>query len=113
MKVQLDLKRLTEVQDLMGAELPEIVGSLTESMRASIERLEESMAAEDLDGAARAAHACRNDALMVGARQILEALTDLEAAARAGQLRAAGEALERTQSVWPATLEQLQRAAER
>src|ERR1700730_14357956 len=113
MKVQLDLKRLAEVQDLMGAELPEIVGSLAESMRANVERLEESMAAEDLDGAARAAHACRNDALMVGAQELLEALTELETAARAGELRAASEALERTRSVWPATLEQLQRVAER
>ena len=66
----------------MGAEAPAIVSSMLDNMTAAIDEVEHAVGDGDLDRATSAAHRCRNDALMLGARQLLAALTDLEAATR-------------------------------
>ena len=76
MKIELELGRLAQIQEVMGTAVPELVGGMLESMRAAIEQVELAMSAGRLDHAAKASHACRNDALMVGARQLLVALTE-------------------------------------
>jgi len=110
-KIELELGRLAQIQEVMGTGLPEIVGGMLESMRAAIEQVELAMSSGHLDRAAKAAHACRNDALMVGARQLLAALTELETAARSELVQEARSALDALRQAWPATRDELERVA--
>lgn len=87
----------------MGAEAGAIVATMLRSMTSAIEQVESATAAGELDQATRAAHAARNDALMVGARQLQEALSELEAATRNWDGDRAHVALERIREVWPPT----------
>jgi HPt (histidine-containing phosphotransfer) domain-containing protein len=111
LKVELELERLAQIQEVMGTGLPELVGGMLDSMRAAIEQVELAMSSGRLDQAAKAAHACRNDALMVGARQLLVALTELETAARSELEQDARSALEALRQAWPATRDALERVA--
>jgi hypothetical protein len=111
MKVELNLMGLAEIQELLGAELPEIVGGIAQSMRMAIEEVELAMRSGDLERTAGAAHACRNDALIVGAKQLLSALAELEEAARGGQAEIARQSLAAVREAWPETLDALERAA--
>jgi HPt (histidine-containing phosphotransfer) domain-containing protein len=98
-----DLERIRELQDLLGSEAPEIVASMLASMTTAIDQLEAAVAAGELDEATQAVHRCRNDALMLGARQLQEALTELEAATRDWHEARVRIALERVREVWPPT----------
>jgi HPt (histidine-containing phosphotransfer) domain-containing protein len=98
-----DLGRINELQELMGTDANALVASALARMTASVEELETKLAAGRLDQAVQPAHACRNDALMLGARPLLDALTALEAAAREADEPRAHDALERVEAVWPAT----------
>lgn len=109
---RLDLSRIAELQGVMDGGIDRIVGSLLQSMESAIEQAKAAVAAGQLDDAARAAHLCRNDALMVDAKQLLAALSELESAARDHQLEPTRHALERVQVVWPGTREELERAAD-
>jgi hypothetical protein len=91
----------------MGPEATSMVTSMQSSLAAAIERLEVTVVAGELAPAVQAAHRARNDALMLGAGPLLVALTDLEAAARDRDARAAGAALERLRDVWPPTRDEL------
>jgi hypothetical protein len=110
-KVELELERLAQIQEVIGAKLPEIVGGMVESMTAAIDQVEEAMQAGALDRAAKAAHACRNDALMIGAKQLLSALTSLENAARDGDDELARGQLVALREAWPGTRDELKRVA--
>jgi HPt (histidine-containing phosphotransfer) domain-containing protein len=108
----LDLKRIAELGSLIGSDLEGLLGSLALSMADSIEALERALAAGDLGQATQAAHSCRNDALIVGARQVLAALSEVEAASRALRLEEARAAFERVRAAWPATRAELERAVD-
>jgi len=82
---ELDLTRLAKLQPLLGSRLPEIVTGLVRELGVAIDELGRAVTAGDLDAAARAAHAARNSALMLDARPLLNALRELENAARAGR----------------------------
>jgi hypothetical protein len=97
-EVELDLKRLTELQQLLGTELPEIVATLLDELTSALSRID----AGDLDAVALAAHAARNSALMIDARQILGYLEALEVSARHGEPGAASAANDRLRASWPA-----------
>jgi len=105
-----DLRRLGELQHVMGADAAQILAGLLESMRGAVERIERALASGDLGEAARAAHACRNDGLMVGASELLSALQVVEQAARRGELTSARTALIKLREVWPGTRDALERA---
>ena len=107
----IDLQRIGELEDLMGADATAIVSSMLGNMTAAIDEVELAMGAGDLDRATSAAHRCRNDALMLGARQLLAALTDLEAATRESDEAGAGTALGRVRLVWPPTRDELAASA--
>jgi HPt (histidine-containing phosphotransfer) domain-containing protein len=107
----LDLERIAEVSRLIGSDLEGMLISLVQSMARSIEDLERAIADADLEGATQAAHRCRNDALIVGARELLAALTSLEAHSRNLQLGPARDALEPVRRAWPAARAELERAA--
>jgi HPt (histidine-containing phosphotransfer) domain-containing protein len=110
-RVEVDVARLAQIREVMGVELSELVGGMLDTMRTAIEETERAMATGALDRAAKAAHACRNDALMLGAKQLLAALSELEQAARAHDRPRAEAALVGVQAVWPATRDELTRIA--
>ena len=112
MSAYFDLSRIIELQGVMGSEPAAMVATMLRSMTSAIEQLESATAAGELDRAARAAHAARNDALMVGASRLQEALTELEAAARNSDGDGARVALERIREVWPPTRDGLTAVAE-
>jgi len=109
--VELELQRVAELQSVIGATLPEILAGMVISMSTAIDQVEEAMRAGELDRVAKAAHACRNDAMMVGAKQLLAALTEIENAARSGELSLAQRALIAMRETWPETRDELERAA--
>jgi HPt (histidine-containing phosphotransfer) domain-containing protein len=109
-RVELDLERVAKLESILGSELPEIVASLVGSMSARIAQAEEALADGRIEDLTQAAHACRNDALMVGAQPMLTALNELEEASRADQLEEARAAMQRLREIWPETRDQLQRA---
>ena len=110
MSEPLDLRRIAELQGLMGDGIDGIVGSLVQSMEQAIDRAGAAVAAGELDEAARAAHLCRNDALMVDAKELLRALSELESAARDHRDDATRAALDQVQLVWQTTRRELERA---
>jgi hypothetical protein len=110
MTTYVDLERIRELQDVMGAEAGKIVASMLRTMTAAIDEVEAAFAACELDRATQAAHLGRNDALMVGAKPLLDALTELEAASRDHDELRAREALDGLRAVWPATRDQLTEA---
>jgi len=111
MTIYFDLERIAELEDVMGAQAETIVASMLRNMTAAIDEVEAAFAAGDLDRATQAAHLCRNDALMLTARPLLDALTELESATREHDESRAREALEGLRAVWPTTREQLAEAA--
>jgi HPt (histidine-containing phosphotransfer) domain-containing protein len=111
MSARFDLKRIAELQEVMGTELSGIVEALMQSMSTSIEGLEAALADGELEEATRAAHLCRNDALMVGARELQLALAEVESATRGAQLEEARAAFERLEALWLPTREELARVA--
>jgi HPt (histidine-containing phosphotransfer) domain-containing protein len=112
MEPLIDRERVVELERLMKEPLAEIVGELVQSMNESIERARQAIQAEDLEMAARAAHRCRNDALIVGAGPLQRALGELEAAARGGERAAAADALGLVEEAWSMTRPELGAAAQ-
>ena len=98
-----DLSRINELKDVMGSEVGPIVASMLVTMTGAIEEVEAALAAGELDRATRAAHAARNDALMLGAGPLQRTLSELEAATRLLDEAEARAALERLRKIWPAT----------
>lgn len=110
MTTYFDLQRIAELQDVLGAEAGTIVASMLRNMTAAIDEVEAAFGAGDLARATQAAHLCRNDALMLGAKPLLDALTALEAATRDQDEARARVALDELRAVWPATRERLAEA---
>ena len=106
-----DASRIEELQDVLGGDTAAILASMLTSMTGAIERLEAAMAAGELAGAIQAAHRARNDALMLSAGWLQDALTDFEDAARRGDAPGADAALARVRQVWPPTRDGLAAAA--
>jgi HPt (histidine-containing phosphotransfer) domain-containing protein len=111
MSAYCDLDQVRRLQDVMGADVASIVASMVAAMTEAIEEVEAGMAAGELDRVTRAAHRCRNDAMMLGARPLLKALTELEAAGREYDAGRATQALGRVREVWPLTRDELAASA--
>jgi HPt (histidine-containing phosphotransfer) domain-containing protein len=107
-----DLSRIAQLEDVMGADAGAIVASMLTSMADAMEEIGAALAAGEFDRATRAAHSARNDALTVGARPLLEALTELEASTRRCDAAGASGALERVHAFWPATRDALAASAD-
>ena len=112
MTVELDLTRLDQVVDVLDTTVPEIVAGILANLTETIATLDAHLDHERLELAARAAHTCRNDALLVGARALLSALNAIEQAARGGDLRDAREAQLTLNQVWPETRRALAKISE-
>jgi HPt (histidine-containing phosphotransfer) domain-containing protein len=113
MVAPLDPQRLAELEHILGPDFGSILDSLEHSIASAIDDAEAALAAGDLAATAYAAHACRNDALMVGASELQKDLSALEDAARGGELESARSTLARVRGQWPAAREELGRTARR
>lgn len=102
-----DLEQVRRLQGVMGSDAAAIVTSMLAGMTDAISEVEDAIGVGDLDRVTRAAHRCRNDAMVLGARQLLRALTDLEAAARDHDEARVTEPLARVREVWPPTRDEL------
>ena len=100
MSSELDLSRLAELQELLGADLSAIVATLLTELDTAIADIETGLAAGDLRQVAQGAHSARNSALMIDARPLLDALAHLEAGARAGELAATRTAHGELEMAW-------------
>ena len=100
MTAPLDLSRLTELQDLLGTDVSQIVSTLVAELDRAIDGVAKGLAGGDLDAVALAAHSARNSALMVDARPLLERLAELERSARRADLAATRDAEERLLVAW-------------
>ncbi|HEY2771089.1 MAG TPA: Hpt domain-containing protein [Solirubrobacteraceae bacterium] len=107
-----DRERIAELEQLMKEPLAEIVAELTQSMDESIDRAQAALTDGDLLTAARAAHRCRNDALIVGAGPLQQALATLETASRAGETPGAQDAFAAVADAWSKTRPELLHAAQ-
>jgi HPt (histidine-containing phosphotransfer) domain-containing protein len=107
-----DLEQVLRLQGVMGPDLTSIVRPVLTSMTEAIDEIEAAMAAGDLDRVIRAAHRCRNDAMVLGARPLLRALTDLEDAGRDYDEARVTEARAHVREVWPPTRDELSRVAD-
>jgi two-component system, sensor histidine kinase and response regulator len=112
MSDELDLARIADLQQVMGTDARTIVASMLAGMTSAIDEVQTALADGDLDRVTQAAHRCRNDALMLGAKPLQEALTAIEAASRGHDESRAREALTRLSAVWPSTREQLVEACQ-
>jgi hypothetical protein len=110
--VELELERLAQIQEIMGARLPEILGGIVRSLTGAIEQVGDAMRSGELERATEAAHAAGNDALMIiGTRQLLLSLTEVESCAHEGRAEDASHALADVRDAWPPTRDELQRVA--
>ena len=106
---ELDLRRLFELQRVLGTDLAEIVGKLVTDIDRAVDQIDSGMASGDPPAVAHGAHAARNSALMLDAHAMLGALGEIEVHARAGDLGGAADGVERLSSTWPAVRSRLQR----
>ena len=108
----LDVRRLTELEQLLGTDRGAIVGTLVTELTAAMARIDEGLRSRDLAQVAAAAHAGRNSALMIDAQPVLRVLKQLEACARSGEADGAAVAHARLRRVWPRLRRQLEQAAD-
>jgi HPt (histidine-containing phosphotransfer) domain-containing protein len=108
--VQLDAERLQDLQVFNEAELREIGLRAIRAISEQLLELDRELAREDLRAAGEAAHRARNEALLVGARELAAALGVVEESARAGRGSVASEAAATAQEVWPSTRDAIRRA---
>jgi HPt (histidine-containing phosphotransfer) domain-containing protein len=101
--VALDAARLAQLRVFNEEELRQIIADVIDAVAAQLKRLDDAFAARDLVNAAQAAHRGRNEALLVGARELCEAFTSVEEAARAGDMSRARDAASAARELWPAT----------
>jgi hypothetical protein len=110
MDASLDLRRLTDLRDLEGmtpAAWEQLVDEVGVSIRDCARRLESALAQGELANAVQATHRARNDAVMLGAGELNEALGVVERAARAGDLAGSRAHLDAVRVALAATLEAL------
>jgi hypothetical protein len=106
----LDADRLAQLRVFSEAERRQITADVIDAIADQFRRLEAAFAARDLATAADAAHRGRNEALLVGARDLCDALTSVEQAARGGDAGGAENATATARDVWPATKTAIGRA---
>jgi HPt (histidine-containing phosphotransfer) domain-containing protein len=110
-EAELDVTRLSELQELLGTEVPAIVRTLVTEMSAAVAGIDEGLEAGDLTEVAMAAHAGRNSALMIDAQPVLRILKQIETCARNGEPEGAVAARASLRRAWPRLKRQLERAA--
>lgn len=111
--VQLDAGRLRDLRIFSENELREIGRRATSTIAAQLEAVDQALARQDLAAAGEAAHRARNEALLMGARELAEALGSIEEAVRSERSSQAREAAGQARALWPPTREAIERATQR
>lgn len=109
---QLDVARLSELEELLGTDRDAIVGTLVTELTTAVLRINEGLASGDLAEVAAAAHAARNSALMIDAQPVLRVLKQLEGCARSNELEGALAARARLRRAWPRLRRQLEQTCD-
>jgi hypothetical protein len=109
---ELDVGRLSELQELLGTEVPAIVRTLVDELTTAVARIDEGLEVGDLSEVATAAHAGRNSALMIDAQPVLHELREIETCARKDEPEGARAARANLRRAWPRLRRQLERAAD-
>ncbi len=107
--VALDADRLAQLRVFSDLELRQIASGVIDAIAEQLRRVEQALPARDLVTAAEAAHRGRNETLLVGARELCDAFTALEEAARGGQLGAADDVAATVRGLWPGTRAAIER----
>jgi hypothetical protein len=110
---ELDVGRLSELEELLGTDRQAIVGTLVTELTTAVARINEGLASGDLADVAAAAHAARNSALMIDAQPVLQVLRELETCARSGRSEDAVAARARLGRAWPRLRHELEAAVGR
>jgi HPt (histidine-containing phosphotransfer) domain-containing protein len=97
---ELDVSRLSELEELLGTERATIVRTLVTELTAAVGRIDAGLQSGDLTEVAAAAHAARNSALMIDAQPLLHVLRQLETCARHDEPEGAIAAQARLRGVW-------------
>jgi HPt (histidine-containing phosphotransfer) domain-containing protein len=108
--VQLDAGRLRDLQIFSSSELEEIGRRAIDAISRELDALDRALGDEEFRAAGEAAHRARNEALLVGARELAESFQSVEDAARASQAAAAGQAAATARSLWPPAREAIAQA---
>lgn len=110
--VVLDAGRLAQLRVFTDGELRQITRGAIDSISEQLTRLGEALPAGELRSAAEAAHRGKNETLLVGARELCAAFTELEDRAREGNLQGAERAAGIARGVWPQTRSAIERIVE-
>ena len=108
--MQLDARRRRDRQIFSRTELERIGRGAIDVITVQLEAIERAMGEPGSCGSAAAAHRARNETLLIGARELGEALQSVEVAARAGRASDVREAAAEARAPWPATREAIVRA---
>jgi hypothetical protein len=108
---ELDVRRLSELEELLGAERSTIVRTLVSELTAAVARIDAGLECGDLAEVASAAHAARNSALMIDAQPVLRVLRELETCARGEDPAGARTARAGLADVWSRLRRELADAA--
>jgi HPt (histidine-containing phosphotransfer) domain-containing protein len=101
--MELDAARLSELRVFTPDELREISADSIRAIDELLAELEQTLAGGQLAAVAEAAHRARNEALLVGARELCDAFVELEHSARREGGARARQAVDRARTVWPQT----------
>ncbi len=101
--MHLDARRLSQLQVFSKSELNQIGLDSIKAIGEHLEALNAALTAGDLDRVADAAHRARNETLLVGARELGEALAAVEQAAQRCSMSRVREGTAAAQSLWPPT----------
>jgi HPt (histidine-containing phosphotransfer) domain-containing protein len=107
--VQLDAGRLRDLQVFTEDERRDIGRGAIRALVEQLGALERALAEGNLQLVAEVAHRARNETLVVGARELGQALQSVEDAARAVRASLAGEAVTTARALWPSTREAIAR----
>jgi HPt (histidine-containing phosphotransfer) domain-containing protein len=108
--VQLDAERLRDLQVFNQKELEDIGRRAIDAISQQLDELDRAVGGQDLAAAGEAAHRARNEALLLGARELAEAFQSVEDATRADLGSGAAEAAVAARALWPPTREAIARA---
>jgi HPt (histidine-containing phosphotransfer) domain-containing protein len=108
---ELDVSRLSELEELLGTKRAAIARTLVTELSNAVVRIDAGLESGDLSEVAAAAHAARNSALMIDAQPLLRVLRQLETCARGDEPEGAGAAQARLRRVWPRLRSELELAA--
>lgn len=102
---------LADLQAQLGADAHEIAATLLTELSGALSRAGEAVRTGQMDAAAQAAHAARSSALLLDDRPLVDALGELEGAARALDGTAVAAAHARVTELWDPLRERLRAAS--